>query len=295
MSQRPLGYFDFLKAAFASRTRVKVLGALPLNYMALAIFGVLGIANPGFWLLGLAAELGYLGLRSSSARFQKVIAAQQMMSSEKRWEEALMTAVERLSVSSQRRYARLLEQCRSIVGIASILDQDALGLGSLNDLRSRSLNQLLTIFLRLLTSHEIISDNLQGVKRPELEGDIERLENRLAAIEEGKEEPLRRSLEGTLGIQRRRLENLEQAASTLRVIEAELERIEQQVELIREESAVSGKPEGLSARLDAVTAAMGETSRWMDQQSALLGSLAGDELAGALSRLPEPPKVMENA
>jgi DNA repair exonuclease SbcCD ATPase subunit len=252
----------------------------------------LGIANPGFWLLGAASELAYLVWLAGNQRFQKTVAGARQLGAHAQWQQTVHAAVQRLSKDSQRRYARLLEQCQAIVGISTVLEH---GLGSLDDLRGRSLNQLLTIFLRLLTSREIIADNLDRVRRPELDADIARLEGELAELQDPHEEPLRRSLEGTLAIQRRRLENLDQAASTLRVIDAELERIEQQTKLLREESAVSGKPHELSARLDAVTAAMGETSRWMDQQPALLGTLAGDELSGALSRLPEPPKVTEGA
>ena len=43
------------------------------------------------------------------------------------------------------------------------------------------------------------------------------------------------------------------ATNNLAVVDAELERIEQQVRLVREESAVSRSPEALSARLDAVS------------------------------------------
>ena len=55
---------------------------------------------------------------------------------------------------------------------------------------------------------------------------------------------LARSLRATLAIQEKRLENLETAAENLAVIDAELERIEQQVRLVREESAVSGRSGG---------------------------------------------------
>jgi hypothetical protein len=75
-------------------------------------------------------------------------------------------------------------------------------------------------------------------------------------------------------------------------IDAELERIEQQVELIREESAVSGKPEALSIRLDAVTSAMAETSRWMDDQADLFVALGGTS-DSALPELPNLPRVSE--
>ena len=74
------------------------------------------------------------------------------------------------------------------------------------------------------------------------------------------------------------------------MIDAELERVEQQVRLIREEIAVGGGPDQLSARLDAVTSTMAETTRWMDQNAELLGTLATDDAeVGALPRLPEAP------
>ena len=65
-----------------------------------------------------------------------------------------------------------------------------------------------------------------------------------------------------------------------------MERIEQQVELIREESAVSGSPQFLSARLDAVTSTMTETSHWMDEHADFFGSLAADEETSPAPTLP---------
>ncbi|HMB52286.1 MAG TPA: hypothetical protein VKU40_03150, partial [Thermoanaerobaculia bacterium] len=69
-----------------------------------------------------------------------------------------------------------------------------------------------------------------------------------------------------------------------------LARIEQQVELIREEAAVTSGPEALSHRLDAVTSTMSETTRWMDEQASLIGGLA-DEGAGSMSDLPRLPDL----
>ena len=62
------------------------------------------------------------------------------------------------------------------------------------------------------------------------------------------------------------------------MIDAELERIEQQVRLVREESAVSGSPDALSARLDSVSSTLSETSRWMDQHAELFTDMASDRL-----------------
>ena len=59
MAGQPLTYWDYLKAAFWKPVRTRVLGAMPLTQMLLVAFGLAGLINPGFWLLGLAALVGY--------------------------------------------------------------------------------------------------------------------------------------------------------------------------------------------------------------------------------------------
>ena len=97
---------------------------------------------------------------------------------------------------------------------------------------------MLSLFLRLLASREAITDTLARVDRRQLESGLESLKARLAAAGDP-EGPLARSLKATLEIQEKRLANLDTATNNLAVIDAELERIEQQVRLVREESAVS--------------------------------------------------------
>src|SRR5262245_38646216 len=103
-----LGFMDYLKAAFLRKTRVPGLGGLPTNLMVLGVFGVLGLANPGFWLLGAAGEVLYLTLKSSSARFQKLIQGERLLAAQKNWETDLAKSVTLLSDDSQLRYKRLL-------------------------------------------------------------------------------------------------------------------------------------------------------------------------------------------
>jgi hypothetical protein len=69
---------------------------------------------------------------------------------------------------------------------------------------------------------------------------------------------------------------LARASETLSVLDSELVRIEQQVELLREEAAVARSPELLSSRIDAVAMTLGETSRWMTQNATALGWIAGE-------------------
>ena len=51
--------------------------------------------------------------------------------------------------------------------------------------------------------------------------------------------------------------------------------------------------EMLSMRLDAVTSAMTETTRWMDQHAEFLSSLGGTEIVSALPDLPDLPEPPE--
>lgn len=290
MPREQLSFGDYLLAAFTQRKRIPLLGHLPLNLMALGVFAVLGLANPGFWLLGTAFETAYLFLRSSSARFQKLVQGQRLLDAQRSWEDHLHAEVNKLEEADRERYRRLLEQCRRILGLSEALGEDSLG--SFRDLRSRSLNQLLAIFLRLLRSRALIADNVEGIDRKALELEVKTLGERMAALPEGDDPPLARSLQGTLDIQRKRLANLDRAEASLRVIEAELKRIERQAELLREEAAVSGGPANLSDRLDEVTTAMTETSRWMDEQAELLGPLALPE-ASPSAGLPTLPQAGE--
>lgn len=286
MPGETLGYFDYVKAAFRQRYRVPLLGKMPLNPMVLAALGVLGIANPGFWLLGAALEVGYLSLLSSHPRFQRLVQGEQLLERQQGFEGKVQRTQAALSYESRARYGRLLNECGRILGIAPV--GGAEGFGTLSDMRAGGLNQLLWLFLRLLASREIIGNNLGQVNRPAIEEEVEEMRERCNRAE--KDSALARSLQATLEIQQKRLENLDKAKKSLEVIDAELERIEQQVRLIREESAVSRSPEFLSARLDAVTSTLGETSKWIDQNAALLGSFGTDDVdAAALPRLPEPP------
>jgi hypothetical protein len=282
-----LSYWDFVKAAFWRPVRSRVLGAMPLIPMLLVGFGLAGFFNPGFWLLGLAMLVTLVGSRSASARFQKVVEAERLARRANTSDDRMQQTYARLAPGSQARYRALVVLCREILGLAAPAGEKA----PMTDLRAGNLNQLLWLFLRLLSSREAIEDTLARVDRRQLEAGLETLRSRIAAAGEP-DGPLARSLKATVDIQEKRLANLDTASSSLAVIDAELERIEQQVRLVREESAISGRPELLSARLDAVSATLSETSRWMDQHADLLSDLAtGGADLDAVPTVPRAPSL----
>jgi hypothetical protein len=280
-------YWDYVKAAFWKPVRSRVLGAMPLTQMLLASFGLAGFVNPGFWLLGLAGVVAFVGGRSASERFQKLVEAERLQARSVNAEDRMKLAYDRLQPGSQARYRALVVVCREVLGLGV-----GSGEGSLTDFRAGNLNQMLWLFLRLLASRESITDTIARVDRGQLESGLASIKSRVAAASDP-EGALARSLRATLEIQEKRLANLDSATSNLAVIDAELERIEQQVRLVREESAVSRSPEALSARLDAVSSTLSETSRWMDQHSDLMSDMAADDLDGAsVPALPRTPGAL---
>lgn len=290
MAEANLGFWDYIKAAFWYKPRVALFGPLPVNVMALFACFVASVAtqNAGFLFLGGALEIGYLSFLSSNPSFQKLIQGERLLARQEGWQQKVQASLVRLRPESMERYRALYEQCRLILGISERTSPgDVI---SLRDMRAGGLNQLMWLFLRLLTSRELIVANVSSANETELAAEVERLKERLVRAEP--ESALARSLQGTLEIQSKRLENLKRALTSLEVADAELERIEQQVQLIREEAAVSSSPDALSNRLDAVTATLGETSRWMDQHAEFFGSIStDDEVLGGppLPMLPEPP------
>jgi len=277
-------YWDYVKAAFWKPVRSRVLGAMPLTQMLLASFGLAGFVNPGFWLLGLAGVVAFVGGRSASERFQKLVEAERLQARSVSAEDRMKVAYDRLQPASQARYRALVVVCREVLGLGG-----GSGEGNLTDFRAGNLNQMLWLFLRLLASREGITDTVARIDRRQLEAGLESLKGRLAAAPDA-EGALARSLRATLEIQEKRLANLDAATNNLAVIDAELERIEQQVRLVREESAVSRSPEALSSRLDAVSQTLSETSRWMDTHADLMSDMTSADIdSTSVPSLPRSP------
>ncbi|MFN8093362.1 MAG: hypothetical protein U0599_14300 [Vicinamibacteria bacterium] len=285
MAGEPLSYKDVVKAALWRPVQTRLLGAMPVTQMMLVGFGLAGFVNPGFWLLGVGAVVAWIGGRSSSERFQRLLQAQRIAARTESAEVRMQKLFERLQPASQSRYRALVVQCREVLGLGGT-DSD----GSPTDIRAGNLNQLLWLFLRLLASREGIQDTVARVDRRQLEGNIATLKSRLGAAGDP-EGALARSLKATLDIQEKRLANLDNAANSLAVIDAELERIETQVRLVREEAAMSGgSPDMLSARLDAVSSTLSETSRWMDQHSELFSDMASTDFDSSVP-VPAVPRL----
>jgi hypothetical protein len=270
---------ELLGAAFNARPLGMVV---PPNWVALAAFGLLGAFHPGFWLVGAGLELGYLSVLTTSKRFQRVVAGRRLASSHDAWDDKLEPVLASLDESDRRRYAALTARCRAMLG-------DENGTPAV-DAQGRGLSRLAWVYLRLLVTRRNVERVLRAPTGDETGSRTDaQLTERLATLrrrleDEGLDDDLRRSLASQADIVEQRLTQRRAARDTLAYVEAELTRIEEQVELFREQAALDVDPENLSRRLDEVVSGLSGTNRWIAAQQQVYGTV--EDL------LTEPPPLM---
>ncbi len=287
MAKHSFNFFDYVKAAFNRKIKLPVLGYFALNKMFIGLSVVLGLKNPGFWFLGFAIESIYLWVVAGNPNFQKIIQGENLEKNKEQWSTRQARLVRSLDRASQNRYRGLLENCASIS--RNTRDNDILS--SVGQIGNVSLNQLIMMFLKLLNSRINIKRTIEESPLQHIEKEIADIETRLAREEANS--AIHRSLQGTLDIQQRRRENLIKAEENLKVMESELERIEKQVYLLKEETSVQNDPELLSMRLDGVMESLHGTSQWMSEHNELFGMLEDESVRTDFAPPTIPGKMKE--
>jgi hypothetical protein len=279
MASKP-GLMNYLGAAFNARPFGMFVAP---NWIGLAAFGLLGLTNPGFWVLGAGLELGYLLLLATNSRFQRAVSSRPLQAARDEWNARIERLLGRIDSSDRARYVGLAERCRSIIDL-----QTHGGAEMPHGIETQvdNLGRLSWTFLRLLVARRTIQNVLgSGETGTTLTRRLEKLERE--AEDQSMSSDLRRSLTGQVEILRQRIEQHQEAQHKSAYIDAELTRIEEQVELIREQAALSTDPDVLSRRIDEIAATLGGTGQWIKDQQQVYGAM--DDL------LSEPPPLTTNA
>lgn len=275
-----LGIGQYLRAAFNARPSWMLVAP---NWIYLAAVGLLGMINPGIWVLGVGVELLYLFLLSTHKRFQNLVNGQKLLAERNDWTERLRKTLLGFSPDDQRRYQLLERRCQSILERAneSSASPELLAQGE-------GLGRLLWIYLRLLSTKQQLARLLR-------EGDSidEPIDSRVKLLEkqvnvEGVGDDLRRSLAGQIDILQQRLQSRREAREKLAFVESELTRIQDQIELIREQAVLTEDAHSVSARIDSIGAGLSQTNQWIRDQQRVLGRM--DDLLDA-----PPPLLVDSA
>ena len=262
------GIWDYVREAFHARP----IGMfVPPNWIGLGVFALLGALNPGFWVLGLGAELGYLWVLSGNRRLRRFVDGSRQLEAQKNWQARVDALVRQLGGEDQVRYRNLEGRCRSILEQQPPMQSSAQGIQA----QGEGLGRLLWVYLRLLLTRQAITRLLRGA--PAGTSEAAALEERIAGLKgrlgEALSEELRKSIAGQVEILEQRLERRQEAKHKLAFLDSELTRIQEQVELVREQAVLSADPETLSRRIDEVTATLGGTTQWIRDQQKIFGAV----------------------
>jgi hypothetical protein len=264
-------FWQAVKAAFS----LKPLGMFVApNWLALAAFTLLGITiNPGFFLLGAGAELTYLYAMASSPRFRRTLEGQQENAQQNEWQARVERMLAELSTDDRQRYRALELRCQSI------LDLQLHGNDTFTSMQNQSdgLMRLLSIYLRLLLGRRALRELIYNSKQAEhmqgsFKGRIEKLEKQLA--DETLPNEMRNSLREQIKILQQRQNQQEEAHKKDVFLEAELTRIHEQVELIREQVLLpTTDSSAVSDHINQVATTLDSTTQWMREEKQLLGAV----------------------
>lgn len=278
-------WIQYLKTAFWAGPNVRGLGRLPLNALALLGFGILGFGHPAFWLMGAGLEAAYLTMVTSHPRFQRLVEIQRRHRATASAEEGREQLARTLDSQARQRLAALEGKTARILE----LGRDASPAGGFELESSRdALERLSWIYLKLLVARRQLAASRAEASGADLKRKIADLERQLAAPAGGSSPSatLRDSQAATLKLLRQRQQNLERCEEGLQQIDADLARIEAQVDLAVESASVNGGGGGVSAA--ALTANLELASRTLDTGldygSAASTVLALDEAYGETTR-----------
>jgi len=256
------GFKDYLREAFNAKPWGMFVAP---NWIGLAGFGMLGVLNPGFWLVGAGLELAYLVSLTGSARFRNVVDARLAGHAESDWKTKIAARVQQLPPAEAQRYHALEKRCEIVLA-----QQRAAGAVPEIPLQSEGLGRLLWIYLGLLNARQSLRQIMDGGGGGDFSKKIQQLE---AQLQVEKDENLRQSLTGQLDILHQRATMQKEGRTKISFLESELDRIEQQVELIREQALLAGDPAALSRRIDEVGATLTGTSQWIRDQQKIYGEV----------------------
>jgi len=274
------GLWTYVKEAFNARP----IGMfVPPNWIGLAGIALAGLLNPGFWAIGAGLELAYLFGLSSNKRFQRFVDGSAKLEERQQWQQKLQAIVAQLDPEDRERYVNLQRRCYTIIE-----QQRQSGETPELEMQGEGLSKLLWIYLRLLRTRQ----SLLRIIRESIDldrGRGEPLDKRLKRLSGEVQSPsisedLRKSLEGQLEILQQRMEKRRETRDKLAFLDAELVRIEEQVELLREQAVMSTTPHAVSERIDHIAGTLTDTQQWVRDQQQIMGNV--DEI------LNEPPPMV---
>lgn len=264
----------YIKEAFSNRWNLLALmGGVGFALLS----GHADVALP----LVLAAEAGYLTMLGGHPKFQKYVDAKEAKDKRQGQQQRGRVAARKLLRSLPRplrdRYDRLRERCVELQHIASDLKQARFEDNdlSLESLQVAGLDRLLWVYMKLLFTYHSLHKFLDRTSLPRIQNDVDRIKNRLQAIDAEDHSPhaqkLRRTLEDNLATSQSRITNYERARANSEFVELEIDRLENKIKSLAEVAVNRQEPDYISGQVDQVAKSMMDTERTMNELQVFTG------------------------
>lgn len=268
-------YWDYVKAAFSARFPVRGLGAVPLNWIFVAVVAVASLKLLPLALLGAGIEIAYLAVLSNSGRFQRMVRANRQREGGEAVAQTLERLVASLPARSQSRYRAFEANCAQVLEIARRVATASPE--SIATYESH-LVELRGIYIRMLTLLEMLAQHSADWERLDPLPQMRAVEQELSQSD--LPERIRRSREATLEILKRRAQSRQDISERAQTLSAELERLDQQVALLREQALLTRDPTFLSETMDATAGVLEEHTAWLQENEAIFGGVEETSVAG---------------
>ncbi len=245
----------YVTAAFWVRVKVPALGDVPVNAMAAIGFGILGLANPGFWLLGVAVEAGVLSALAFNRRFQRVVDGRALLEADANTDvaRARQNLIDALPAPSKQRMSGLSAKCTRVLTLYQAARADGVTVEG----NREALRNLEWVYLKLLVADAHLRTNVSGENEQQLRKRITELEVDLQ--KQSDSQTLRDSKSSTLDILKKRLALWRRREQSVDEITSDLVRIEAQVDLLVENAALEGRPQATDVEIQLATELAGGT------------------------------------
>ena len=276
----------YLETAFLNRWNLLVfLGSMGFSLLS----GRADMLVP----LVLAGEIAYVGLLGSHPKFQAYVDAQaakaERAQGSQASQQALANILRKLPKDLLQRFQTLRAQCVELRRIALELQRPGMNSDDvpLDQFQLAGLDRLLWIHLRLLYTQYALTQFLQKTPSDPIEQDIQKLQEQIAKLPAQPADPsgqrIRAALEDNLGTSRNRLANLNKARDTYRLIQVEIDRLENKIRSLSEMAVNRQEPEFITSEVDHVASSLLDTERTMNELQFATGLNSTDN---------EPPELI---
>lgn len=239
----------YLWHAFFARPDIPLL-RLPWNALAIVAAGVAGFWEPAVWGTAAVGEMIYLFTLASNRGFQEEVDARKLVALREDTEEARKRLLSKLGGAARQRYVKLEEKRRKLEALQDDTTSDDL----LAESNVEALRKLTWLYLNLLVAQRNLLVGGPASDARDLEKQIKQHE---AAIAHAPSPAARSAHEATLRLLRERLDNITHKHVSLAEIDADLSRIETQLDFALEEATLRGRPTAISANVELTSRLLG--------------------------------------